>query len=153
MTVATDKQIDDEEWLYRSFPVPDTRGDGQPKIHYDEIDGRLRFARSVWNDSNCQPSVDRKKLVKFPQEIMFNTTDAVIQIQVKQVRLEISGMSEGRQHDVQFDKRDARPAHSLIVSHPPFGKNNAEKNKWKEFQRLLSLAAAKHGWVVEPKIS
>lgn len=150
--------IDDEEWLYRSFPVPDTRGDGMPKIHFAIIDGRLRLGRGAWNDVSRRPSVDRAKMVS-PEQVVFNNNDskdAVVKLQAREIR-SISGTpllatdQNGRVHNVIFDKQDKRPGHSLIISVPPFAeKPNAEKNRWKAFQALLSLAAAKHGWVIEP---
>lgn len=153
MIAVVEELIDDDEWLYRSFPVPDNRGSGLPEVHYKEIDGQLRLERGVWRDSNFRPSVDREKLVHSLEDIKFNRTDAVVKIRAEEVR-EISGRplldvdQTGRTHDVFFDKKEDRPAHTLIVTDPPFAnKPNAEKNRWKMFQSLLSLAAAKHGLV------
>lgn len=141
--------IDDDEWFYRSFPVPDHRQDGA--VHYEVIDGQLRLSRGVWNDRHLQPSVDRKKLISSPQDVKFNEHDAIVKIQAREVR-DISVKSEGRGHDVIFDPLDERPAHSLIFTEPSFSlKPNSEKDKWKKFQMLLSLAATKHGWVVAPQ--
>ncbi|MCA3268751.1 MAG: hypothetical protein ACK5XX_04170 [Holosporales bacterium] len=148
--------IDNEEWLYRSFPVPDTRQNGA--IHYEIIDGVLRLGRGAWNDRNLRPSVDRKLLLSSPSEVVERETDAVVQIQAKEIR-SISGTiqssgNESHTHDVIFDKTPVRPAHALITTSPAFAdRPNSEKTKWKTFQRLLSLAAEKHGWVIEPEIS
>ena len=148
-----EEMIDDKEWLYRSFPVPDSRQNGV--IHYEIIDDKLRLSRGAWNDTACKPSVDRKALLSSPVEAKFNESDAVVQIQAKEIRT-ISGTlpsSEGvnRIHDVICDPTVDRPAHALIITTPPFAdKPNTEKTKWKTFQRLLSLAAEKHGWIIEP---
>ncbi len=146
--------IDNEEWLYRSFPVPDTRWNNE--IHGAVVDGVLRLKRSVWNDRNYQPSVDRKLLLSSPSEVVERETDAVVQIQAQEVR-DISGSIQSsagtsRTHDVIFDKTPLRHAHAQITTFPPFAdKPNAEKTSWKNFQRLLSLAAEKHGWVIKPE--
>jgi len=148
--------IDDEEWLYRSFPVPDERQNGA--IHYQIIDGVLRLGRGVWNDRvTLQPSVDRKILLTSAEEVRFNEIDAVVQIQAKEIRA-ISGTIPSKNggmhdHDVKYDPTKDRPAHSRILSSPPFSdKPTSEYKKWKEFQRLLSLAASTHGFVIEPQI-
>jgi len=153
--MPSEELIDNEEWLYRSFQVPDPGQNGA--IHYEIIDGVLRLGRGVWNDRTLKPSVDRKLLLSSPSEVVERETDAVVQIQAKEIRaISSSIQSSGNtiyKHDVIFDPTPERPAHAQIVTHPPFAnKPNAEQNKWKEFQRLLSLDAAKHGWVIDPNV-
>ncbi|MDE3037206.1 MAG: hypothetical protein KGJ21_01930 [Pseudomonadota bacterium] len=147
----TPLEIGNDEWFYRPFQIPD------PNHHYEVIDGMLRLSRGIWNDRTYTPSVDRALLLFSPQEAQFDSTNAVVKIQAKEVRA-ISGNASladsntSRAHDIIFDKKEDRPAHSLITTTPPFAdKPTAEKKKWKEFQRLLSLAAEKHGWVIAPQ--
>lgn len=151
-----EKLIDNEEWLYRSFPVPDMRQNG--KIHYEIIDGVLRLSRGVWNDRSCMPSVDRKSLLSSAKEAKFNISDAVVQIQAQEIR-SISGSIKSTEntsydHDVIFNPTPERPAHAQIISSPRLAdRPSSEKNKWDAFKTLLSLAAAKHGLIIEPEIS
>lgn len=142
--------IQNDEWLYRSFKSPDPRQDNTK--HFDIIDGKLRLYRGVWSDRYFKPSVDRKKLVTTLDQIKFDKEDYFVKILAKEIR-EISDnvlAQDGipkRKHDVVFDKKSDRPAHSLIISEPPFTKSN--KAQWKEFQRHLSLAAQNYGLVTE----
>ena len=149
------ENISDEEWLYRSFPVPDPRVNHA--IHYKMIDGILRLERGVWNDKKCQPSVDRRILLSCASDAQWDKADAIVQIKAEEVR-SISGSisltdTASHNHNVIFDKKEDRPAHALIVSTPPFAdKPNSEKTKWNNFKTFLSLAASKHGWVIEPQV-
>ncbi len=156
MPIKFSNVIKNREWLYRSFPVPDTRLN-PPVFHYAVIQGKVRFSRGAWNDKNRQPSVDRAYMLSCPQDAKFNPNDpneAIIKIRAAKIRkissLSLNQSSSTRLIDVIFDPNisDNRPAHSKITADPIFEKK--EKREWKMFQEFLSIAASKHGWVVPP---
>jgi hypothetical protein len=137
------ESIEDNEILYRPVPNPDLRDPDNPLTHYAIQEGVFRVKRSAFNDKAYQPSVDRKKLISVVSEIKFRETDVVVQLLAQDVRNISIFQSEGRTHDVHFDPQKDRPAHSLIVTKPPFVNKDAKK-KWKQFQELLAIAASKY---------
>ena len=147
------EKIQDSEWLYRSFPVPDQK---QEKIqwHHTIIDGKLRITKSAWNDRHGEPSVDRAVLIASPEDIKFNQTDAVIKIRAKQIRsLSNNNLNINNTTciiDVKFDRTKERPAHSKIFSAPPM-EGNQGKKKFNILKELLAIEASKHGWVLKPQ--
>lgn len=146
--------ISDDEWLLRSFPVPDFRTE-PPIEHYEIKDGQLRIRRSAFNDRNCTPSVDRESLVASPQEVVFNSSDAVIKLKACEVRsiseVPISNDDGSkRNHDCECFPTEDRPSHVLITSEPEFKTGNSEKKKFRILKEILAVYASKHGWVCRP---
>lgn len=153
------KHIENHEWFYRS--VTDPVYGTNPAVPCFEIDdnGKLHFSKYIWNDTKRQPSVHRKQLLSSVKNALFdrnNPKEGLVKIQCLQVRSLTGNVglvgSDGRfSCEVIFDPTKEKPAHSQIVSNPPFGKSTAEDRRWKKLQHLLAEEASKHGWALRPK--
>lgn len=144
-------ELTEEEWLLRSFPVPDTRT-GTSVNHYEMVDGKVRISRGAFNDSKFRPSVDRLCKLKSLQEAQFDKTNAVVKLSTTDVITLTNKINNTlRRHFVIDDPTTERPAHAKIMSEPPIGKKpNSEVTYWKHLRELLAIAASKYGWVIPP---
>ena len=138
--------INDDELLYRSFPVPDLRGN-VPMLHFSDQEGKVGFLKTAFNDRKKEPSVDRASYLSSPEEAKMNQNDGIIAITAQEVR----EMSIHEQtHNPISDPTPQRPAHAILKTYPSFGQTKSEKRRWKGFQDLLAAAATNRGWLVNP---
>ncbi len=141
--------IEDNEILYRSSPDPDTRLD-PPQPAFKVENGILKVQKTVFNDRNFQPSVDRKKLTLSIKQLKQRDSDKIFQLMASDVR-KIS-LSQDRFHDIQYDPTETNKAHSLIMTEPKFGQSgtkSSEERQWKKFKERLAIEASKYGLVNE----
>jgi hypothetical protein len=138
--VPAEDRVSDDEVLYRR--VPDIPGD----FHKPISGGGRRVTSGAFGSKQKEPSVDRAILCdNNPESSRRKPTECIVSLTAGEVR-SIEGF--GRTIDVVPDPNPTEDpdnsAHALIVSDPPFSRNQFNKFK----QRLAEIADSR--WEIPP---